>query len=84
MKASKKARIMFILSMVIFGTISLCVRSVALPSSEVALFRATLASILIICYLIATKQKLVVSNDPKQLMLLLFSLSLALYQKLTL
>jgi len=73
MNASKKARFMFILSMVIFGTISLCVRSIALPSSEVALFRAVLASILITCYLISTKQKLVVSHDPKQLALLLFS-----------
>ena len=52
-----KARLLIILSMAIFGTIGLFVRNIPIPSSEIALFRAILASVLLICWL-------VIRNNP--------------------
>ena len=52
-----KARLLIILSMAIFGTIGLFVRNISIPSSEIALFRAILASVLLICWL-------VIRNNP--------------------
>ena len=51
-----KARLMIILSMAIFGTIGLFVRNIPLPSSEIALFRAILASALLVLWLILRHQ----------------------------
>lgn len=69
----KKARLMLIASMTIFGTIGVFVRSIPVTSGELALYRAVLAAILIAVYLLITKQKIPFGKIKKELPLLLFS-----------
>lgn len=73
MRAQRNARIMLILSMVVFGTLGLFTRKIAVSSGELALYRAILAAILIGIYLVATKQKLDFGKIKKEMLLLLFS-----------
>ncbi len=73
MKRILDPKLMLIFSMVIFGTIGLFVRNIAVTSGELALYRAVLAALLIGIYLIATKQKIPFSEIKKELPLLLFS-----------
>ena len=58
MKQSNRARSMLIASMVIFGTLGPFVRSIPLPSAELALYRAILALIMIGSYLLITRQRI--------------------------
>ncbi len=69
----KKARLLLIASMTIFGTIGLFVRNIPLPSGELALYRAIMAAVLIGIYLLVTKQKIPFKDIKKELLLLLFS-----------
>ena len=69
----KKARIMIIASMAIFGTLGPFVRNISVSSGELALYRAILAATLICGYLLATGQKIPFKEIKKELPLLLFS-----------
>lgn len=69
----KKARLMLISSMAIFGTIGAFVRNIPVSSGELALYRAVLASVLIGMYLLLTRQKIPFGNIKKELPLLLIS-----------
>lgn len=69
----KKARILIVLSMAIFGTLGLFVRNIPISSGELALCRAVLAEILIGGYLLATRSRLHIKEFRKELPLLLFS-----------
>lgn len=69
----KKARLMIIGSMAIFGTLGPFVRSISVTSGELALYRAILAAVLIGVYLLATKQPIPFGSIKKELPLLLFS-----------
>lgn len=51
MKSKMNTKIMLILSMAVFGTLGLFTRNISISSGELALYRAVLASILIIVYL---------------------------------
>ena len=73
MKHLKSARLMFILSMTIFGTLGLFVRNIPLASGELALYRAIQAAILIGIYLWLTKQRIPFRSIKKELPLLLLS-----------
>lgn len=73
MNKTNAARIMLITSMTVFGTIGLFVRNINLPSSEIALFRAVFAAILIGAYLLITGQKISFRNLKKEFLLLLLS-----------
>ena len=73
MKQSNRARSMLIASMVIFGTLGPFVRSIPLPSAELALYRAVLALVMIGGYLMITKQRIPFRTIGKELPLLLFS-----------
>ncbi|MBR5247047.1 MAG: EamA family transporter [Clostridia bacterium] len=73
MKKSLSARTMLIISMSIFGTIGLFVRNIPLPSGEIALYRAVLAAVLIVGFLLVTKQKIPFSKIKKEIPLLLLS-----------
>lgn len=73
MKQMKKARLMLILSMTIFGTIGLFVRNIPVSSGELALYRAILAAALIAIYLLITKQKIPLQQIKREIPLLLFS-----------
>lgn len=64
---------MNITAMAVFGTIALFVRNISLPSGEIALYRAVLASLLISVYLFATKQRIPFGKIKKELPLLVFS-----------
>lgn len=64
---------MLIISMIVFGTLGLFVRNIPLPSGELALYRAIMATILIGVYLLVTGQKIPFANIKKEIPLLLFS-----------
>lgn len=73
MKKQSKAKLMLSLSMIIFGTIGLFTRNIEVASGELALYRAVLASFLLIGYFLITKQKIDFKLIKKELLLLLFS-----------
>lgn len=73
MNHSLRARLMLSASMAIFGTLSVFVRNIPLPSGELALYRAVLAALLIGGYLLLTRQKLDLAGIRRELLLLLLS-----------
>jgi len=73
MKETGKARVMLVLSMVIFGTIGLFVKNVSVSSGELALYRGIMAVLLILVYLTVTGQKIRFRTIGKELPLLLIS-----------
>lgn len=68
-----RARLFIGLSMAIFGTIGLFVRAIPLPSSEVAMCRAVLATVAIGLYLLITRQKIRFEGMRRELILLVLS-----------
>ena len=71
--ALRKSRLMMVASMTIFGTIALFVRSIPVSSSEIALYRAVMATALLGAYFWITGQKLDLPSIRKELPLLLVS-----------
>ena len=69
----KKARLMLITSMAIFGTLAPFVRNIPVSSAELALYRAILAALLISVYLLLTHQKIPFGKIKKEVPLLLAS-----------
>ena len=69
----KRARMMLVTSMVIFGTIGLFKRFVPVASGELALYRAVLAAVLLVGVLLVTRQKIPFKAIGKQIPLLLLS-----------
>lgn len=68
-----KARLMLIISMLIFGTLALFVKKINVSSGELALYRAILAAVVIFIYLLITKQKINIKNIKKELIVILIS-----------
>lgn len=68
-----KSRNSLVTSMIIFGTIGVFVKNINLSSSEIALYRALMASVMIGIYLAINKEKMSLKNLGKQLLLLLIS-----------
>jgi len=68
-----KAKLMLSLSMIIFGTLGLFTRNIAVSSGELALYRALLATLLIVGYLLVSGQKIDIKAIKKELLLLLLS-----------
>lgn len=68
-----KAKWMVCVSMVIFGTIGLFVRHIGLPSAELALYRAVMATLLVGLFLLLTRQPISFRQIGKALPLLLLS-----------
>ena len=66
-------RLMFIASMVIFGTLGPFVRNIPVSSGELALYRAVLAALLISVFLLITRQKIPFSDIKREVPLLLAS-----------
>lgn len=73
MDKMKKARLMLIISMTVFGTLGPFVRNIPVSSGELALYRAVLAALLILAYLLVSGQKIPFGNIKKEIPLLLFS-----------
>ena len=71
--ALRKSRLMMVAAMWIFGTIALFVRNIPVSSSEIALYRAAAASVLLGMYFLATGQKIELSAIGRELPLLLLS-----------
>ena len=59
--------------MVVFGTLPLFVKNISLPPGEIALFRALIASAIIILYKLLTAEKLSLSRIKKELPILFLS-----------
>lgn len=73
MNNKQKSRLMLIFSLSIFGTIGIFTRAIAVSSSELALYRAILATILILCYFLVTKQSIDFAKIKKDIPLLALS-----------
>ena len=73
MKKIFNYKTMYILSMIIFGTIGLFVKSINLSSAELALYRAVLAILLIGFYILISKKKIQFKNIKVELPLLIIS-----------
>lgn len=73
MNKKNRARVMLASSMAVFGTLAPFVRSIAVTSGELALYRAILAAALIGLFLLVTRQKIEVKGLGRELMLLLLS-----------
>lgn len=73
MNKLKNPRILFIASMITFGTLGLFVRNINVSSAELALYRAVLAMGLIGAFLIFTGQKIPFAKIKKEIPLLIAS-----------
>ena len=69
----QKSRLAMVLSMAIFGTISLFVRYLPLSSGEIALYRSVIASLPIGLFLLFSKRRIRFDFRKKQGLLLLLS-----------
>lgn len=72
-KAEMPPKAMLVVSMAIFGTLGLFTRNIPVSSGELALYRAILASALILVYLAVTRQKIHWKSIKKEIPLLLAS-----------
>nr|WP_309099162.1 DMT family transporter [Fredinandcohnia onubensis] len=68
-----KAKFIFIVVMLIFGSIGLFVKNIDLSSSEMALFRGTIGSLFLIGAIFLVKQKFSLKMSKRNLILLLLS-----------
>ena len=73
MKNQPGTKAMFIISMAVFGTLGLFTRNISVSSGELALYRAILASALILVYLTVSGQKLDLRMIKGEIPLLLAS-----------
>ena len=73
MKKIMNPRFMMIASMTIFGTLAIFVRTISISSGELALYRAVLAVVMLVAFLLVTKQKIPFEDIKKELPLLLAS-----------
>ena len=73
MTKQKSSKMMLCLSMIIFGTLGVFTRNIAVTSGELALYRAILAALLILIYFLITGQRIAFKAIKKELLLLLFS-----------
>lgn len=73
MKKRNNPRLLFIVSMAVFGTLGPFVRNIPVSSGELALYRAILAAILIAAFLGVTGQKIPFGQIKKEVPLLLVS-----------
>ena len=72
-KKRSQPKLLFILSMAIFGTLAPFTRHIGVSSGELALYRAVLAAVLIGLFLLVTKQRFPLGAIKKALPLLLLS-----------
>lgn len=73
MNKQRQSKLMLCLSMMIFGTLGVFTRNIAVTSGELALYRAILAALLILGYFLITKQRIDFKAIRKEILLLLFS-----------
>ena len=69
----RRSRLMMVTAMTVFGTIALFVRNIPIPSAEIALYRALMATLLLGGSFLVTGRKIDFHAIRKELPLLLFS-----------
>ena len=69
----RKSRLMMVTAMAVFGTVALFVRNIPVSSSEIALYRAVMAALLLGAFLLLSGQKIDFRAIRKELPLLLIS-----------
>ena len=69
----RKSRMMMVTAMAVFGTVALFVRNIPVSSSEIALYRAVMAALLLGAFLLLRGQKIDFRAIRKELPLLLIS-----------
>ena len=69
----RKSRMMMVTAMAVFGTVALFVRNIPVSSSEIALYRAVMAALLLGAFLLLSGQKFDFRAIRKELPLLLIS-----------
>ncbi len=72
-QTNQRARWMLVASAVIFGTMSLFTRQIAVSTGELALYRAVLASLVLVLYLVIRRQKIDFRAIKKEVPLLFLS-----------
>lgn len=73
MAQKKRARVMLVAAMTIFGTLAPFVRNISASSGELALYRGVMAALLVGGYLFVTGQKLALRDVRREAALLLLS-----------
>lgn len=73
MKGKKLAAVFMVAAMIIFGTLGLFVRNIPLPSGELALYRAAMATVLVGGFLLFTGRGIALRGIKKDLPFLLLS-----------
>ncbi len=73
MRKQMNPRVMIVASMVVFGTIGLFKRNVAVSSGELALYRAVMGAVLLALFLLVTRQPIPVAKFKREIPLLLLS-----------
>lgn len=69
----RKSRMMMVTAMAVFGTVAMFVRNIPVSSSEIALYRAVMAALLLGAFLLLSGQKIDFRAIRKELPLLLIS-----------
>jgi RarD protein len=73
MKKENTSKVLMALSMFIFGTLAPFVRNIGIGSSELALYRAIMAAVMVGGFLLFARQKIAISGIKRELLLLLVS-----------
>lgn len=73
MKEKISSKIMFSLSMAVFGTIGVFVKNISVSSGELALYRALMAILFLIVLFLIRKQKIEFGKIKKEIPLLFLS-----------
>lgn len=73
MENNKSPKLLFAMSMAIFGTLGIFTRNIAMPSQEIAIYRAVFASLLILAYLLFKGEKIKPTKSKRELVLLILS-----------
>lgn len=66
-------KLKIILSMFIFGTMAIFVRNINLPAAEIALFRAVIASLVLVFYKVIKRESIPVKAIKKEILILVIS-----------
>lgn len=67
------AKLKMVFSMLVFGTMAIFVRNIELPAAEIALFRAVIASLVLVLYKMIKRESIPVKAIRKEILILVIS-----------
>lgn len=73
MKRAMSPKLMIIISMAVFGTLGVFIRNISVSPGEIALYRAILATFMLLTFLALTKQRIPFREIKREIPLLLMS-----------